>query len=69
MKEGIYKLPDISTDLRDMFILRESWKKTRDMLQEQHPNAKIKYSYKTKQFRIIYPLPSDFYKLQSIKIL
>lgn len=40
--------------------MKKNWRKIRDSLQLQHPRAKIKYSYKTKQFLIIYPLPKDW---------
>ena len=47
----------------------ESWKKTRDRYQKDNPTAKIKYSYKTKQFTIIFPLPKDFCAhIKSIKM-
>lgn len=48
------------------FIVMESWKKQKARLQEQCPGAKIRYSYKTKQFTIEYDLPSDFKKITSI---
>lgn len=50
------------------FILMESWKKQKVRLQNQFPGAKIKYSYKTKQFTIVYDLPSDLKVTNIIKI-
>jgi hypothetical protein len=41
------------------FTIRESWRVQRDRIQKEHPTAKIKYSYKRKQFTILYPLPKD----------
>ena len=43
----------------EQFILREGWRKTRDRLQKENPNAKIRYSYKSKQFTIEFGLPKD----------
>jgi hypothetical protein len=62
VKEGIFKVVNGAYERlsQEQFILRESWKKTRDRLQAQDPRAKIRYSYKTKQFTITYDLPSDF---------
>lgn len=55
---------------REQFIIRESWRKTRDRLQKENPTAKIKYSYKTKQFRIEFGLPSDLmnWRITDIKL-
>lgn len=60
--DGIFKIINGSLQKlnQEQFIIRESWKKTRARLQESAPTAKIKYSYKTQQFTIIYDLPSDF---------
>lgn len=68
--EGIFKSLNGAFEKlnHDQFILRESWKKTRDRIQLQHPTAKIKYSYKTQQFTILYDLPSDFARINDIKI-
>lgn len=68
MKEGIFKMVNDMFERVDpmQFIVLESWKKTRDRLQKEHPTAQIKYSYKTKQFTIEYPLPSDYLKIISI---
>ena len=43
-----------------MTIIWESWRNSKKKLQKQCPKAKIKYSYKTKQFTILYDLPSNF---------
>lgn len=50
-------------------IITESWRKTRARLKEQYPNTKIKYSYKTKQFTIVYDLPSDFSSIVKIDFI
>lgn len=44
----------------------ESWRSVRKRLQEEHPAAKIKYSYKTKVMTILYPLPTDFIRIRKI---
>ena len=69
MKEGIYKMMNGAIEKlhAEQFILWESWKKQRDRLQEQYPTAKIKYSYKTKQFTISFDPPVD-YKIENIVI-
>lgn len=68
VNEGIYKMINGAMEKLavEQFILIESWKKQKSRLQEQYPGAKIKYSYKTKQFTIEYGLPSDFQKMLSL---
>ena len=53
---------------KEQFIIRESWKKTRDRLHVEYPGAKIKYSYKTKQFLITLNLPNDYLRIKDIEI-
>ena len=68
---GIFKMrSDGTKDEIDprIFHIVESWRKTKARLQEQYPTAKIKYSYKTKNFLIEFPLPSDYYQIKSISI-
>lgn len=61
-QEGIFKLLNGAMEKinHEQFIIQESWRKQRARFQQEHPTARIKYSYKTKQFTIIYGLPSDF---------
>lgn len=70
MKEGIYKMINGAVEKVDprLFIIVESWRKTKARLQEQYPTAKIKYSYKTKQFTISYDQPQDLTRIESITI-
>ncbi len=69
--EGIFKEINGAMEKlnQEQFILRESWKTTRDRILRDHPTAKVKYSYKTQQFTIVYDLPKDFWAVDSIKIL
>ena len=71
MKEGIYKMLNNAYEKvnAENFIITESWRKQKARLQLQDPRAKIKYSYKTKQFTILYDLPADYYKLKDIKVV
>lgn len=72
MNEGIYKIINGAMEKlnEEQFITRESWRKTRDRLQRENPTAKIKYSYKTKQFRIEFGLPSDLlnWRIMDVKL-
>ena len=70
MKEGIYKKVNDSIKSIDynQFIVLEPWTKTRDRLKKVYPNAKIKYSYKTKLFTILFNLPSDFKNIKDFKL-
>ncbi len=69
--EGIFKMINGAYEKlnQEQFIIRESWKKTRDRLQLDAPNAKIKFSYKTKQFTVYYSLPVNWkvLKIGSVK--
>lgn len=69
-KEGIFKIINGAMEEINpkVFEIIESWRKTKARLQEQYPSAKIKYSYKTKQFLVEFPLPSDYHNIESIKI-
>lgn len=71
MNEGIYKLVNGEVEKYNTHLLTidESWKQQRMRLQVECPGAKIKYSYKTKQFTIIYNLPSDFKILSTIQMI
>lgn len=66
MKNGIFKMINGAMERlnQEQFIIRESWRKTRDRIQKENPTAKIKYSYKTKTFRIEFGLPSDLLNLK-----
>ncbi len=61
-KEGLFKMINDSLEeiTIEQLIIRESWRKQKARLQEQYPNSKVKYSYKTKQFTIEFGLPQDF---------
>ncbi len=71
MKEGIFKMINGSMEKlnREQFIIRESWRKVRDRMQRENPTAKIKYSYKTKQFTILFSLPNNFKEITKIGIV
>jgi hypothetical protein len=68
MKEGVYKMLNgaIEKINQEQLILMESWKKTKARLQEDYPTATIKYSYKTQQFTVLFPLPKDLFKLKAL---
>jgi len=71
MKEGIYKMLNDSIEKlnHEQFIITESWRKTKARLQQQDPRAKIKYSYKTKQFTILYDLPKNYFEIKKITMI
>lgn len=68
--EGIYKMINDSYEKlnQEQFIIIESWRKQKARLQSQYPTAKIKYSYKTKNFKIMFGMPSDFRIISDIHI-
>lgn len=61
----IYKIINGMRHRLDKNIFVENWKSQKARLQKEYPTAKIKYSYKTKQFTIFYPLPNDYVKIIS----
>ena len=70
MKENeIYKIINDVRHRIDRNIFIENWRSQRDRLQKENPTAKIKYSYKTKQFTILYPLPKDYLKIKSFTLI
>ena len=70
IREGLYKMINGEMERlnQEQFIIRESWRKVRDRMQRENPTAKIKYSYKTKQFTIFFGLPNDYWKIAKIDL-
>ena len=63
---SIYKIINGVRHRLDNMIFMENWKSQKARLEKEHPTAKIKYSYKTKQFTILYALPSYFIEINKI---
>jgi hypothetical protein len=62
----IYKIINGIRHRLDRNVFIENWRSQRARLMKEHPTAKVKYSYKTKQFTILYPMSKDYFKILSI---
>jgi len=61
----LYKLvrSHSSKVLVDTFLLNESWSKVRDRLRNEYPTTKVRYSYHTNDFTIIFYSKDEFRSL------